>query len=436
MNKSIPEKPSSTPIYIGIDLGTSGIRISAINEDKYPIAELSITLPASRIDGPAISQNPSDWQTSLLNLFEQLHQQINLTQIKALAIDGTSGTVLLTDKQGQPVSEALMYNDARSLQQVEQLRVITQNSVVQNVSAGLPKLMWLTEKYENYSYAMHQADWIMQLFTGQPGHSDINNCLKTGYDAIQQQWPKWLEALPAVKDKLPIVHQPGSVVATISQHAARQFHLPVTTKIIAGTTDSHAAILATGISHTGEAVTSLGSTLVTKVISDTPVFDKDYGVYSQPFADKWLVGGGSNTGGAILRDYFTDNQMLEMTPAIDPQHDTGLNFYPLSRPGERFPVNDPALQPRLEPRPVKDEKFFQAMLEGIARIEHEAYQRLAELGAPYPTLIKSVGGGAKNNNWTHIRQRYCQTRVEQSEYTEACYGSALLARQGYLKTKG
>jgi sugar (pentulose or hexulose) kinase len=71
------------------------------------------------------------------------------------------------------------------------------------------------------------------------------------------------------------------------------------------------------------------------------------------------------------------------------------------------------------------------MLEGIAHIEHKAYQRLAELGAPYPSSIRTVGGGAVNEAWTQIRTRYCQTEILQSEYTEAAYGSALLAMQGY-----
>lgn len=425
-----------SPIYIGIDLGTSGIRICGIDEQGNPLIEVSQNLPASRIDGTNISQHAEDWQHVLKSLFEQIHQQADLTQLKAIAIDGTSGSVLLTDEQGYPVSEALMYNDARSTAQVQQLKAITDNSVVQTVSAGLPKLMWLCQHTDAFQFVMHQADWVQSLFTGILNKSDVNNCLKTGYDPVLNRWPEWIEQLPELSHKLPVVIKPGEFLGQITQQAAEEFQLPESTLLMAGTTDSHAAILATGISQTGEAVTSLGSTLVTKVISDTPVFNKTFGVYSQPFADKWLVGGGSNSGGAVLRDYFTDEQMQVMTPALNPQLDTGLNYYPLSRPGERFPVNEPNLTPRIAPRPENDAQFFQGLLEGIANIEHQAYQKLQELGAPYPTIIKTVGGGAKNDKWTQIRQRYCHTKVEKSRYTEASYGSALLAKTGYQNYTG
>jgi len=75
--------------------------------------------------------------------------------------------------------------------------------------------------------------------------------------------------------------------------------------------------------------------------------------------DGWLVGGASNTGGAVLRKYFTDQQLAALTARIDLSRPTGLDYYPLVTAGERFPVNDPALAPRLEPRPADDAVFLQ-----------------------------------------------------------------------------
>ena len=202
-----------------------------------------------------------------------------------------------------------------------------------------------------------------------------------------------------------------------------------------GTTDSTAAIFATGAQQVGDAVTSLGSTLVCKVISDTPVFAAEYGIYSQPFGDNWLVGGASNSGGAVLRQYFTDTQMQQLSEYIDPVQATGLDYYPLPATGERFPVNDPALEPRMTPRPADDAIFFQGLLEGIARIEYNGYRLLHELGAPYPASVRSVGGGAKNPAWTRIRSRLLNTSMYDPDHTEAAYGSALLARQGFINNK-
>jgi len=126
------------------------------------------------------------------------------------------------------------------------------------------------------------------------------------------------------------------------------------------------------------------------VVSDTPLFAPEVGVYSQPLGERWLVGAGSNSGGAVLRHFFSDEQLQSLTPRLNFATPTGLDYYPLLAPGERFPVCDPQLAPRLTPRPADDVLFFQGMLEGIARIEQRAYRLLAELGAPYPTAVRSV----------------------------------------------
>lgn len=73
----------------------------------------------------------------------------------------------------------------------------------------------------------------------------------------------------------------------------------------------------------------------------------------------WLVGGASNTGGAVLRQLFTDSELQRLTARIDPSCPSGLDYYPLTVPGERFPVNDPTLQPRMTPRPDDDALFLQ-----------------------------------------------------------------------------
>jgi hypothetical protein len=78
--------------------------------------------------------------------------------------------------------------------------------------------------------------------------------------------------------------------------------------------------------------------------------------------DSWLVGGASNSGGAVLRQLFSDQQLTDLSAGIDPSVASPLDYYPLPAPGERFPVNDPQLQPRLEPRPADDALFLHGEL--------------------------------------------------------------------------
>jgi sugar (pentulose or hexulose) kinase len=198
----------------------------------------------------------------------------------------------------------------------------------------------------------------------------------------------------------------------------------------AGTTDSIAAFMAAGLDQPGEAVTSLGSTLVLKLLSETRVDAPEYGVYSHRYGRLWLAGGASNAGGAVFRQYFSDQQLADLSQQIDAEVESELDYYPLPHVGERFPVNDPQLLPRLEPRPVDDQAFLHGLLESIARIEALGYRKLAELGASPLERVVTAGGGAKNETWRHIRQRALGVPVQASEHTEAAYGTAKLARLG------
>jgi sugar (pentulose or hexulose) kinase len=124
-------------------------------------------------------------------------------------------------------------------------------------------------------------------------------------------------------------------------------------------------------------VTSLGSTLVVKQLCQRPIFAPEFGIYSHRIGAAWLAGGASNTGGRVIERFFPRDRLAALSAVLNPDQPTGLDYYPLIAPGERFPIADPALAPRLEPRPTDEATFFQAILEGIAGIEALAYRKLA-----------------------------------------------------------
>ncbi len=129
----------------------------------------------------------------------------------------------------------------------------------------------------------------------------------------------------------------------------------------------------------------------------------------------------------MLRQFFTNTELESLSQEIDTSQASVLDYYPLLKPGERFPINDPNLQPRLEPRPDNPVEFLHGLLESIARIETRGYELLQELGADKLTRVYTAGGGAANDTWTTIRGRYLQVPVMRSMNTEAAYGTALLA---------
>ncbi|MEO6696934.1 MAG: FGGY-family carbohydrate kinase [Gammaproteobacteria bacterium] len=419
-------------LYLGIDIGTTGCRAMAIDAGGILHAQAATPLPPPIRRGAEVEQDPGIWWQALQNTLRDLFNKISSQHVCAIAVDGTSSTLLLTDDRGEPLGPAFMYNDARSQRAAAAIaEVAPPATAAHGASSGLAKLLTLQPHAPRHTrHALSPADWVTGKLRGQYGVSDEHNCLKLGYDVLERRWPAWLDRLGVRKDWLPEVVPAGTPLGAVSTTIAREFNLAADTLLVAGTTDATAAFIATGANAPGQGVTSLGSTLVVKVLSETPLFAPEYGVYSHRLDDLWLVGGGSNSGGAVLLHYFTPQQMAGMTPLLEPEHPTSLDYYPLLAPGERFPINDAHLQARLTPRPAGDVQFFQGMLEGIARIEQRGYQLLAELGAPYPTSVRTVGGGAINEAWTALRKRLLNTTMTTPAQSEAAYGAALLALRG------
>jgi sugar (pentulose or hexulose) kinase len=129
----------------------------------------------------------------------------------------------------------------------------------------------------------------------------------------------------------------------------------------------------------------------------------------------------------VLRQFFSDALLSELSRQIDPRRSSGLELRPLPRRGERFPVDDPWLEPILEPRPVSDALYLQALLEGLAKIEVQGWDSLQRLGAPPVSRVLSLGGGARNPQWRAIRQRLLGVPVINRPQRSAAQGMARLA---------
>jgi len=414
-------------LHLGLDFGTSGARACAVNETKTIVHEDRVAYPNPE------TQTPLDWREALLILLRRLPAAV-AAQLHGIAIDATSATVLLCDAELRPLSPALLYNDCRAEQEASQLKQIAPSChTVCSATSGLAKFLWLTKHSDlsNAALFLHQADWLAALLSGVGGVSDYHNALKSGYDVERLCWPDWVQQLPHAH-LLPQVIAPGAPIAQISADIAQHFNINPACTIHAGTTDSIAAFIATGVTGPGAAVTSLGTTMVLKLLSEHRVNATEYGVYSHRYGDLWLSGGASNAGGNVLRQHFSDAQLAELSAQINPDEDSPLDYYPLSKPGERFPVNDPTLAPRLTPRPADDTQFLHGLLQGLSRIEAAGYVRLAELGTTPLKTVVTCGGGASNKTWMKMRERLIGVPVKTAQHAEAAYGAALLAMRGAL----
>jgi sugar (pentulose or hexulose) kinase len=413
--------------YLGIDFGTSGARSVVIDDEARIVSQMSH--PWTNV-----TDWINCWETALWSLLEGISRKWR-RGIGAIAINGTSSTILLTDITGRPIGDPLLYNDGRGSLVLKDLsNTAPPNHTVLSATSSLVKLLWMQQQpnFSKAKYLLHQADWLAFLLHGKLGISDYHNALKLGYDVEKLQYPEWLQKLP-ISVYLPQIVEPGTPIGELNPEIVSKFGFRSNCLVCAGTTDSIAAFLASGAKLPGEAVTSLGSTLVLKLLSRTRVEDGRYGIYSHRLGDLWLTGGASNTGGAVLRKFFSDEELINLSQEIDISQESELDYYPLLKAGDRFPINDPHLLPRLEPRPSHPKDFLNGLLTSMAKIEARGYELLQQLGSDKLTRVYTAGGGAANPTWTAIRERYLKVPTFSSVNTEAAYGTALLAMRGIEK---
>nr|WP_242019701.1 FGGY-family carbohydrate kinase [Nodosilinea sp. FACHB-131] len=407
---------------MGIDFGTSGVRAAVVNPQRHLCWQYRQGYP----DLPA----PECWRQGLFALLATLPRAI-APQIGRVAIDGTSATVLLCNQAGESLTPPLLYNHPcrESLDTVKALAPA--QSPAASATSSLAKLVWWHQTlpastWNQATYLLHQADWLSAQLHGQWGLSDYHNSLKLGYDVGALNYPTSMQGQPWSR-VLPQVLAPGEWVGCVTESVAQRFGLSPQCQIVAGTTDSIAAFLASGASASGDGVTSLGSTLAIKLLSDQRVDVGDYGIYSHRLGNHWLVGGASNSGGAVLEKFFDREALATLSQRIDPAVPTELDYYPLVQPGERFPINDPTLAPRLWPRPEDDSAFLHGLLMGIARIEQRGYELLTQHGASPLRQIFTAGGGAANETWRQLRATLLPVPIKNAASVEAAVGSAYLA---------
>lgn len=412
---------------IGLDLGTSGVRAVAVDSAGQILGAGSATLPATKATGPRREQSPEDWWNGCRTALDELSQKLDLSAAKAIAVDATSGTILPVDNHNRPLALARMYDDADTGDLAAKIKTLApRESAAHGATSPAARALEWT-KLPRLHCIIHQADWINGCLGATNWQTDENNALKTGYDPVAREWPDWLRDFGLSPGILPEVVPVGTPIGQVSTQAAIALGIPAGITIAAGTTDGCATFLASGASEPGEASTALGSTIVLKLLCDRPIFAPQLGIYSHRIGDTWLAGGASNCGGKTLLQLFTAEQLAGLEASLDPTKPTGTDYYPLPSVGERFPVSDPKLAPRLTPRPSDDAQFLQGIYEAFARVEQSGYEKLATLGGPALRNVRHAGGGSRSATWMTLRSQALGVPQLLAWSEEAAAGAARLA---------
>ncbi|MHB1280968.1 MAG: FGGY-family carbohydrate kinase [Acidithiobacillus sp.] len=415
------------PTYLGIDLGTSGVRGVLIDDGLQIVAHAALPYPGplteatvwlegiEQLAATLIRQSPAGWRA-----------------LTAISIDGTSATLLPCDTRGAPLGPALLYFDQRAQEEATWLaREWPAGDAALGAASSLSKLLWLRRHdphYPRLRYIHHQADWVAAQLTGLFGQADRGNLLKLGLDGARLSYPPALLGLLKIADVnpalLPHALREGENYGTVRPDWARRLQIPAHTVVRAGCTDSVAAAIAAGLHSPGQALSSLGSTLAIKVVHTRPYAGK--GLYSHYLGRHTLVGAASNSGGAALLRHFSRPQMVALSAALKPATPSGQLLYPLPTTGERYPLNAPQWPGSSIP-PLAAEVRFQALLEGLSYIEAWCYATLEEQQIAIVGAIRSTGGGTANLPWMQMRANILDKPVQVIAHGDPALGSALLA---------
>ncbi|MEO8851391.1 MAG: FGGY family carbohydrate kinase [Allobranchiibius sp.] len=404
---------SSIEATCGIDVGTQGVRASVVSAAGVTLGAGAAPITSDHRDGRRHGQDPQQWWSALCSAVRDALAESGQVQITAVAIDATSGTVLVEHADGSPAGPALMYDDTRAHEFAERAQVTGEqlwSSLGYRIQPAwaLPKIMWLQDAgaLSSGDRVVHQSDHLVRRLVGSVVPTDTSHALKTGVDLGAAQWPTQIfEQLDIPLSILPEVALPATEVGTVSARAASETGLTKGAAVRLGMTDGCAAQIAAGALSDGHWSSALGTTLVVKGSTKELVLDPTGAVYCHRHPDGgWLPGGASSSGAGALRDAFTGGQDLDaLTERAADLGVIGGATYPLVGSGERFPFVAPDATGFISDRADSDAAKFAAICQGIAYVERLSYDVLASLGADTSGPVSFTGGPTRNDWWNQLR---------------------------------
>jgi len=426
------------PVWLGIDLGTQSVRAIAVSETGEMLGSGVQSLTSHR-DGKRHEQNPDDWWKATVGAVRTTLESVPGERVAGLAVDGTSGTILLIDARDHPLTPGLMYDDGRATDEAalatdagaELWAELGYNRM--QAPWGLPKLLWLLRYHHEMIHPgvrfAHQTDFINARLMGHPAATDTSNALKSGCDLLRTEWPQEIfERLEIPAYLLPHVMRPGSRLGEVCAAAARECGLPEHTPVFAGMTDGCAAQIGAGALRVGSWNSVLGTTLVLKGVTRDLLKDPAGVLYSHRSPDgHWLPGGASSTGAGAISQEFAGRDLDALAAQAIGRGPSANVVYPLAGKGERFPFHAPAAEGFTIGEPCDEIDRFAGILQGVAFIERLCFDYLGLLGAPTDGDLFLTGGGAKSCDWSQLRADILGRSVRLPENPEAALGMAVLA---------
>ena len=289
--------------FLGIDIGSARIKATLIDGSGEVVDVVSREI-SNMIKQPQplyCERNISELWESLCSLLKSVK---SIDSVSAVCVDATSSTIIPINEDREPLHAALMYNDQRAQEEVNEIlsQSITsqefQEILPLDASLVLPKCLWLLKKPEIseriYKF-LHENDFFTMKLCDNIVTSP-NIASKTHIDPTKSDYHrKILEELEFNQDYLPIVAPIGEIVGRVTLEASEATGIPEDTPVVNGVTDSSAGDIATGTVEVGEVNVNIGTTLVIHGVVNKIIPDKKNRIYYKPYIqENFLVGGATN----------------------------------------------------------------------------------------------------------------------------------------------
>jgi len=425
--------------FIGIDIGTQGARVVMLDNRGNQLCTKEEVFTWN--DHSREEQSPMEWWSSCLSSLKSMCSEMttvaDLSKIEAIAVTSTSGTIIPIDNNNNPLHNAIMYSDPRSVNEAvlcknAGLAAATKGYAAFNSSSGLPKMIWFKNnhpaKIDSLYKFIHAADFIAGKLCGNYHTTDYTNALKSGYDLHAFQWPEYITTeLSIKKEWLQQVVRPGTPIGNLKDDLAKELGLSSKVLITAGMTDGCASQIASGAVNIGDWNTTIGTTLVLKGVTKKEIKDPSGSIYCHRHPDGyWMPGGASNTGADWVSRLFGASDIDQLTASVKKYIPSEFLAWPLLQKGERFPFVAPQAV-GFAPEGLTSEQLFATYLEGVAYIERYAYETVKNLSGEEIKQVFTAGGASKNDIWLKIRSTVLNLPLIKMKNVTGAAGAAILA---------
>lgn len=436
--------------YIGIDLGTSAVKLLLVAEDGQICNSVTKEYPLEFPRPGWSQQNPEDWRKAVLEGIPQLLEGFDGSQVAGIGCGGQMHGLVVLDDQDQVIRPAILWNDGRTAKQVdylnEQIGRQTLSQLTANIAfAGFtaPKILWMRENepenFDRIAKIMLPKDYINYVLTGVHScdYSDASGMLLL--DVQNKCWSqRMLEICGITQEQMPQLFESYQCIGTVTPEMARQLGIPQTAKVVAGAGDNAAAAVGTGVVGNGGCNISLGTSGTIFISSDTFGVDPNNALHAFAHADGGWHLMGCMLSAASCNKWLCD-EILKTTDYAKEQQDItpeklGENhvFFLPYLMGERSPINDTNARGTFIGMTMDTTRadLVQAVLEGVAFAIRDSFEVARSLGIAIPTT-KICGGGSKSPLWKTIFANVLGIPLEIVKTEQGPgYGGAMLAMVG------